>query len=189
MVGDDEMKKLIIGLFFIVFFSACEVKEIDYTALIDDLYADAPIVGSQEDDEPGTISEWTFDYEIIYENFAEMMNCEYSEFVYGKVVEKRERNTFSRYLYIEIYQTGFNEQRQIIRLAEMHEDVFASVGGTYVFNLIYQEDYDEYAYSQQSESVFWVHSGEINIPDLFYDDLKDKKDIDLFLDYIFPEEQ
>ena len=67
----------------------------------------------------------------------------------------------------------------------MNEDSFVSVGGTYVLNLSFFEEKDEYFFSQQGDSVFRVTSGEIWIPSRFHDELKGKKDIGVFINYIF----
>lgn len=180
------MKKILLLIVFIVMLTGCtldkENVEIDYTTLIDELY------GEEIDEEnlDTTLStEWTFDYVIRFKTFSEMMDFEHSMFIYGKVVEERYRNSFSTYLFVEVYQTEFSDERQIIRLAQMNEDSFVSVGGTYVLNLSFIDEIDEYQFSQQADSVFWIISGQVQIPSRFYDELKGKKDIGVFINYIF----
>jgi len=163
--------------------------EIDYTLLIDELYGEEPLEQEDEIDMDylrilcdGHV---TFDYINRFDTFSEMMDDEYSFFVYGKAVEERYNSCFSTYLFIEVYQTEFSDERKIIRIVQMNEDSLISVGGTYVINLSFSEETDGYYFSQQEDSVFRVVSGQIQIPSRFYDELKSKKDIGVFINYIF----
>jgi len=184
------MKKILLLILFIVLLTGCSeekvVEEIDYTALIDTLYGDFESNYTECDENGvfGTTSHLEVDYIYKYSNFEEMMDDEYSGFVYGKVVEERETNCFTEAMYLEIYEVGFEEVRAIIRISVMKDDKLISVGGVYVLNLVYDEENDNYFLSQQSDSVFRVISGKIGIPNLFYEELKDKKEIDVFLDYV-----
>jgi hypothetical protein len=187
------VKKILFLFLIIIFLTGCSkdndeneyvfLEEAEYMPLIDEFYADFINVYT----DCSEAGELQGSYVLSFDNFEEMMNGEYSDFVYGRVVYESELGCYARSLFVEVFETGFSDERKIIRLSVMNTDGFIGVGGIYVLNLSYLEDYDRYCLTQQSDSVFRVLSGKIGVPSLFTKELEDRRDINVFLDYVLDE--
>ncbi len=181
---------VVLLLFLLTSCSKTEVEEeIDYDELIIELYGEElvdPTEGGTLPQEDVAVYSHIFSsYALVYPNFDQMMYSQHSKFVYGKVIAERDNNVFTKSLFLEVYLTQFDDERKIIRISIMIDETYLSIGGLYVINLNYVEGYDYYSCSQYTDSVFWILSGYIGIPDIYYEDLKDLKEADKFIRYVF----
>jgi hypothetical protein len=88
----DDMKK--IGLFVligigIILLAGCQKTVVDYEAIYEEYYADAEYVPSEEfdlcDNVIGDSSNIEIDYINPFDDLEDMMESEYSYFVYGEI--------------------------------------------------------------------------------------------------------
>ena len=122
-------------------------------------------------------------YGIRYEKFEEMLNCEHCVFVEGKVVSRSDYSMFVDKIYVEVFKTESEDDSEIINISIGCNERYIYVGQNYIFNLLYNLEYDYYSLSQGPDSVFNIRNGFITSPDRFSDeDLP--TDADEFRNYI-----
>jgi hypothetical protein len=145
----------------------CSDEEVDYDSVYDEYYSEIEYDGSDLDYDicanqtDGTSLHIEIDYVFRYDNLDEMIEDDYSKFVYGEVYSIEDYNCISDSVYLIVYDSEFtNDSRKLIRVS-ITEDIIMSVGGKYILNLNYNEDNDVYFLSQQSDSILRVNSSNL----------------------------
>ncbi len=170
-MGGAQIKKVLMILFVVLLLSGCEIEtnqELpDYQAVFDEYYADVEYSPSEEldicKDSDGIASRIEISYVLQYEDFTEMVENEYSKFVYGEIYQTEAFNCISESVYMIVYNTEFPDQRELIRIAHLVDEVGFANGATYLLNLTYNEDNDVYFLPQQNDSIFKIgKDGTIN---------------------------
>lgn len=104
---------------------------------------------------------------LRYENFDEMLKCEYCNFVEGKVISISSFNNYVDKVFIEIINSGFADKSEIINISVGKGDTGMIRGGTYVLNLFYEPTNDYYSLSQGQDSIFRIVDGFVTLPERF----------------------
>jgi hypothetical protein len=187
------MKKVLIFILMIVPLSGCTEKANqeapDYQAIYDEYYADVAYNPSEEfdickeDADGNVVSHVEISYVLQFGNFTEMVENEYAKFVYGEIYNTESFNCISESVYMMVYSTEFPDQRELIRIAHLVDQVSFANGVTYLLNLTYNEDNDVYFLSQQNDSIFKIRNDGTISGAFFFGEYP--RNIDAFIEEIF----